>query len=58
MAKRNLKGDLVKVKHGYWKPLPHSVGHEPLWECSRCGKVEDDTYDYCHCGAKMDGGAK
>ena len=30
---------------------------ERYYRCSRCGRVESRRQPYCHCGAKMDGGA-
>ena len=61
--------DAEKVTHGHWIEIltgQNSSGYE----CSECGriisvvsdvdlrqKVLAKRYPYCHCGAKMDGGA-
>lgn len=43
------------VKHGRWIQLDRDIA-----VCSECGRHENallvDSYPYCHCGAKMDGG--
>lgn len=47
--------DVVEVRHGEWKKI-ELLGCEPMYECSICGKLHDQDYDYCNnCGAKMDG---
>lgn len=33
-----------------WLPYSHT-----MMECSACGRLEDRTEPYCHCGAKMEG---
>ena len=48
--------DVVEVKHGVWMTIPYNPKTPYPYECSRCGMVADKKYDYCHCGAKMDGG--
>ena len=54
------------VKHGRWderniyictsdgEPVA-CIGRE--YKCSECGRTENKQEPYCHCGAKMDGGA-
>lgn len=43
------------VRHGRWVRMDDTFTR---WKCSECGTIEDhDGYAYCHCGAKMDGGA-
>ena len=49
--------DAEPVKHGWWIKLDRDIA-----VCSECGRHENallvDSYPYCHCGAKMDGGAE
>ena len=50
------EADVVEVKHGCWKPIPHSTGRKGTpYECSICERTAGRKYEYCHCGAKMDG---
>jgi hypothetical protein len=62
--------DVVEVRHGEWIPntleehgeqFPYEkiiVTFRPLdYRCSLCGRIEEFKEPYCHCGAKMDGGA-
>ena len=54
------------VRHGRWE-LDKIVYDQDLFRCSECGRKElvynrhsrdmTERYPYCHCGAKMDGGA-
>lgn len=61
--------DLAPVVHGEWVedwredtrmanrggfPVIRKFGYK----CSLCGRKEKTRYEYCHCGAKMDGGKK
>lgn len=60
-----------KVRHGRWIRQQSGFGYS-VWKCSICGRVLlpqtspllsdmehlNDLYPYCHCGAKMDGGAE
>ncbi len=53
--------DVVEVKHGEWEQNPYC---KRIYFCSVCGRhIEDGScnpyehFPYCHCGAKMDGGA-
>ena len=62
--------DAVPVVHGRWELL-RKGGWTSVFVCSVCGRRETITesesynsqlkmpkkYPYCHCGAKMDGGA-
>ena len=49
--------DVEEVKHGHWISTPHSIGiNKTPYECSRCGMAAEMKYEYCNCGAKMDGG--
>ena len=50
------KADYAEVKHGHWIPIPYNTTKPYPYECNRCGRVADREYEYCHCGAKMDGG--
>lgn len=44
------------VRHGRWVRMDDTFTR---WKCSECGAIEDhDSYAYCHCGAKMDGGGR
>lgn len=60
-----------QVRHGRWICQQSGFGYS-VWKCSICGRVLlpqtspllsdmehlNDLYPYCHCGAKMDGGAE
>lgn len=62
--------DVAPVVHGRWKLL-HKGDWTSVFVCSVCGRRETITesesynsrikmprkYPYCHCGARMDGGA-
>ena len=49
--------DAEPVRHGRWIKLDRDIA-----VCSECGRHENallvDSYPYCHCGAKMDGGVE
>ena len=47
--------DVVEVRHGKWLPVTTYDGREHLYRCSVCNRHEQVIYEYCHCGAKMDG---
>lgn len=51
--------DVVPVVHGKWISFLDGdhIMPERYYRCSRCGRVESRRQPYCHCGAKMDGGA-
>ena len=51
--------DVVPVVHGRWISFLDGdhIMPERYYRCSRCGRVESRRQPYCHCGAKMDGGA-
>lgn len=62
----NYSADVAAVKHGEW--IKHdclttdgagnyTVKVGEVWVCSICGQDEKYREPYCHCGAKMDGGA-
>ena len=56
--------DVAPVIRATWV-LTTDFGPSELYHCSRCGREEVrfgkssiyKQYPYCHCGAKMDGGA-
>lgn len=51
--------DVAPVVHGRWISFldgDHIV-LQWFYRCSHCGRVESRRHPYCHCGAKMDGGA-
>ena len=55
--------DVVPVRHGRWEQVKR-WSTKAKYRCSVCGreimsaaKVNIEKYPYCHCGAKMDGGA-
>lgn len=52
--------DVVPVVHGRWISFLDGdhIMPERYYRCSRCGRVESRRQPYCHCGAKMDGGAE
>ncbi len=51
--------DVAPVVHGRWISFlgGDHIMPERYYRCSRCGRVESRRQPYCHCGAKMDGGA-
>lgn len=57
--------DVAPVIRATWV-LTTDFGPSELYHCSRCGREEVrfgkssiyKQYPYCHCGAKMDGGAE
>jgi hypothetical protein len=51
--------DVAPVVHGRWISFLDGdhIMPERYYRCSRCGRVESRRQPYCHCGAKMDGGA-
>lgn len=51
--------DVVPMVHGKWISFLDGdhIMPERYYRCSRCGRVESRRQPYCHCGAKMDGGA-
>lgn len=55
--------DVAPVVHGRWEQIKEWAT-KAKYRCSVCGreimsavKVNIEKYPYCHCGAKMDGGA-
>lgn len=55
--------DVAPVVHGRWEQVKEWAT-KAKYRCSVCGreimsavKVNIEKYPYCHCGAKMDGGA-
>ena len=47
--------DAEPVRHGRWI----KDDYYSSWICSECGAVvRHNCFDYCNCGAKMDGGAE
>lgn len=57
--------DVVEVVHGEWEPVTvRAWADKPItnYKCSLCGRrligyKDPQSAPYCHCGAKMDGGA-
>lgn len=51
--------DVAPVIHAQWISFlgGDHIMPERYYRCSRCGRVESRRQPYCHCGAKMDGGA-
>ena len=51
--------DVEPVVYGRWISFlgGDHIMPERYYRCSRCGRVESRRQPYCHCGAKMDGGA-
>lgn len=48
--------DAEPVRHGRWIRMDDTFAR---WKCSECGAIESHSgWEYCHCGAKMDGGAE
>ena len=49
--------DVMEVRHGRWIKSESSG----LYKCSKCGRYATNSdvlnWEYCNCGAKMDGGA-
>ena len=50
--------DVMEIKHGHWQQNPH---FKSIYYCSECGRhiesaiePSEDTFPFCHCGAKMD----
>lgn len=55
--------DVAPVVHGEWiahyEMMSNKYETVPIateFECSKCGMRARSEYEYCHCGAKMDGG--
>lgn len=55
--------DAEPVRHGRW--ILEACGFDMyrrttdcVFKCSECGLRAENKYPYCHCGAKMDGGAE
>ena len=48
--------DAEPVRHGKWNEKTYADidGYVTGYECSECGRFEDATEPYCHCGAKME----
>lgn len=46
------------VVHARWIPVWKNLFSVKYCKCSACGcKEKDNSSAYCHCGARMDGGA-
>lgn len=58
-SKEHPRADVAPVVHGRWISFlgGDHIMPERYYRCSRCGRVESRRQPYCHCGAKMDGGA-
>ena len=49
--------DVAPVVHGRWLPVNGHWGPKIVrrgYQCSLCGRIENQREPYCHCGAKMD----
>lgn len=49
--------DVAPVVHGRWLPVNGYWGPKIVrrgYQCSLCGRIENQREPYCHCGAKMD----
>lgn len=47
------------VRHGEWIHMVFTdTGKSAGYKCSECGLGARKKFAYCHCGAKMDGGAE
>ena len=47
--------EVAEVRHGKWIPISTYDTQEHFYRCSACNRYESVMYEYCHCGAKMDG---
>ena len=47
--------DVEEVRHGEWIPASTYDTREHFYRCSACNRYESVMYEYCHCGARMDG---
>lgn len=53
--------DVAPVVHGRWLPVNGQWGPKIVrrgYQCSLCGRIENQREPYCHCGAKMDLGGE
>lgn len=51
--------DYEPVRHGEWIQMVDCITNRKAgYRCSECGLILRKKYDYCNCGAKMDGGKK
>ena len=56
MSEERPAEELESVRHGRWIRIDDTFVR---YKCSECGSIEShDGFEYCHCGAKMDGGAE
>lgn len=49
--------EVAPVVHGRWLPVNGHWGPKIVrrgYQCSLCGRIENQREPYCHCGAKMD----
>lgn len=49
--------DAEPVVHGRWLPVNGHWGPKIVrrgYQCSLCGRIENQREPYCHCGVKMD----
>lgn len=56
--------DVQPVKHGKWIRKESYGSRDNFYYCSECNRIINvvcgdslSNYPYCHCGARMDGGA-
>lgn len=57
IVKRIQAADVAPVVHGRWLPVNGHWGPKIVrrgYQCSLCGRIENQREPYCHCGAKMD----
>lgn len=48
--------DVAPVVHGRWLPVNGHWGPKIVrrgYQCSLCGRIENQREPYCHCGARM-----
>lgn len=48
--------DVALVVHGRWLPVNGHWGPKIVrrgYQCSLCGRIENQREPYCHCGARM-----
>lgn len=57
--------DVAEARHGRWVLVrPRRTGRNATYRCTVCKKLRSSYYndvqewEYCPCGAKMDGGAE
>ena len=60
---RMKEADVAPVVHAHWIPIYHRMYHcndkigemvQTGYKCSACGIEEEDAWQICRCGARMD----